>query len=292
MVVSALIGGFSPISWAQTVFVGPSPYLSREDIPPGFYLNDTPAALEDFEDGSLDFGITASNGATVPPGFIGLIDSVDGDDGVIDGSGLLGHSWFYGAGATGVVFTFSAPLPTAAGVVWTDGGGTTTFEAFGPGMLSLGTIGPVAIADSSNAGTTAEDRFFGALHGDGILAIKVSNTSGGIELDHVQYGTAGSLYSGSILGDMDDNGVFDAFDVDEFELALADQGAYIALFPPVDPDQRGDMNGSGALDAFDVAPFEQALAGGGMSIPEPTTLVGLGLMLTFLARQRSRATRD
>jgi len=76
---------------------------------------------------------------------------------------------------------------TAAGVVWTDGSGTTTFEAF-RGSTSLGTIGPVAIADGSFSGTTGEDRFFGVADADGITSIKLSNTSGGIELDHVQYG--------------------------------------------------------------------------------------------------------
>jgi hypothetical protein len=142
--------------------------------------------LEDFEDGNLGFGIFASGGNVLGPG--GATDSVDGDDGAIDGFGTRGHSWFFSAGAAGVTFTFSGSLPTAAGIVWTDGAGTTTFEAFGPGMVSLGTIGPLAIADGSFGGTTAEDRFFGVQDASGILAVRLSNTSGGIELDHVQYG--------------------------------------------------------------------------------------------------------
>jgi hypothetical protein len=149
--------------------------------------------LEHFEDGTLDGGITASAGGVIPPGFLGLIDSVDGDDGSIPDAdtGFTGHSWFFGSGATGVTFTLPG-LPTAAGLVWTDGAGTTTFEAFGPGMVSLGTIGPVAIADGVFTGTTGEDRFFGVHNPGGILAIKLSNTSGGIEIDHVQYGFAPS----------------------------------------------------------------------------------------------------
>lgn len=175
---------------ADTIFYGPTGYLSDSDIPAGFYVGGTPTALEDFEDGTLSFGITASAGAVIPPGFIGLIDSVDGDDGTIDGSGLAGHSWFFGTGSTGVTFTFLGPLPTAAGLVWTDGAGTTTFEAFGPGMVSLGTIGPVSIAGAGFTGQTAEDRFFGVQSSGGILAIKIKNSSGGIEVDHVQYGSA------------------------------------------------------------------------------------------------------
>src|SRR5262249_29890752 len=118
-------------------------------------------------------------------------DSVDADDGHIDGSGTLGSSWFVDNGAAGVTFTFSAPV-TAAGLVWTDGSGTTTFQAFGPGMVSLGTIGPVSIADGRNAGEPAEDRFFGVKSSTGIVAIKVSNSVGGMEVDHVQFGVAGA----------------------------------------------------------------------------------------------------
>ena len=183
------------MSGATSVFFGPTPYLSAADIPAGFYAGGTPTFLEDFEDGTLDGGITASAGAVIPPGFLGAIDSVDGDDGAIDGMSAqngTAHSWFFGSGATGVTFTFAAPV-TAAGMVWTDAGARSvvTFEAFGPGMISLGTVGPNAIADSVNSGTTAEDRFYGVqdLMG-GIVAIKMSNTFGGIEVDHVQYGDA------------------------------------------------------------------------------------------------------
>ncbi len=180
----------APVS-ASTVFFGPTPYLSSSDIPAGFYAGGTPLVLEDFEDDSLDFGITASIGTVIGPEF-GLTDSVDADDGNIDGSGSDGHSWFGGnnTGPGGITFTFP-DLPTAAGVVWTDGGGSTvTFEAFGPGMTSLGTIGPVALQDGGFVGGTAEDRFFGVQHSDGVLAIKLTNSAGGIEADHVQSGVA------------------------------------------------------------------------------------------------------
>ena len=122
-------------------------------------------------------------------------DSVDLDDGVRDGSGLAGDDYFFSSGATGVLFTFSAAalgaLPTHAGIVWTDGAGTTTFRAFDQNGVSLGTIGPVSIADGTFNGTTADDRFFGATNAGGISAIFISNSSGGIEVDHLQYGLAG-----------------------------------------------------------------------------------------------------
>ncbi len=181
------------------VLFGPTPYLSPADIPGGFYAGG-PTVLEHFEGGSLHPSISASTGSVISsvitPVYAGLIDSVDGDDGsIVDvDTGFTGHSWFSLAGATGVTFTFvgMGPLPTAFGMVWTDGAGTTIFEAFGPGMVSLGTIGPVAIADGVFSGTTGEDRFFGVHNPGGVLAIKLSNTSGGIEIDHVQYGFAPS----------------------------------------------------------------------------------------------------
>jgi hypothetical protein len=173
--------------------LGPTPYLSKADSPFLADINAGHAYLETFECGTFTIpGVTPSTGQVIPPGFQGLVDSVDGDDGVIDGSGLNGHSFFSGSGATGITFTFDqttlGAFPTEAGIVWTDGGGTTTFEAFDSLGASLGTIGPVAIADGSNAGTTAEDRFFGVQFAGGISAIKISNSSGGIEVDHLQYG--------------------------------------------------------------------------------------------------------
>jgi len=185
-----LFGFVCPVS-ASPVFFGPTPYLSSADIPANFYGSGSTPVIEDFEDGTLDIGITASYGYVNTTGaLLDYPDSVDADDGSIDGSGSTGYSWFYGGGSTGVTFTFSSPV-TAAGMVWTDGWGTTTFEAFGAGMISLGTIGPVAIADGSQDGGTAEDRFFGVQDLDGLLAIKLSNTSSsGIEIDHLQFGEA------------------------------------------------------------------------------------------------------
>lgn len=174
-------------------FTGPTPYLSRADSPFLAQINAGQMYLDDFECGVLSVpGVTPSAGSVVPPGFEGLIDSVDADDGAIDGSGLGGHSFFSGDGATGITFTFNqttlGAFPTQVGIVWTDGNGTTTFEAFDSIGGSLGTVGPVSIADGSNSGETAEDRFFGVTFAGGISAIKISNTSGGIEVDHLQFG--------------------------------------------------------------------------------------------------------
>ncbi len=170
---------------AQT-YLGPTPYLSRADSP----LKLTKPTLEDFEDGTLDIlGVTADFGSVYGPAW--NCDSVDADDGVIDGSGQNGHSFFSGNGFAGITFSFDDSLiggfPTSAGVVWTDGAGDTYFEAFDASGASLGLYGPYQLDDGSNNGGTAEDRFFGIADRNGISAIRISNTLGGIECDHVQY---------------------------------------------------------------------------------------------------------
>jgi hypothetical protein len=120
---------------------------------------------------------------------------VDADDGVIDGLGLDGTSWVGTVGADGIEVHFDPPYPTAAGMVWTDGYGVVTFEAFYDLFQSLGTVGPVDIADDSQDGTTAEDHFFGVQYAEGITSIKLTCISGNIEVDHLQYGSAGPATS-------------------------------------------------------------------------------------------------
>lgn len=126
----------------------------------------------------------------------GIHDSVDGDDGAIDGSGLAGDSMFFGSGATGIRFTFNAAvlgaLPNAAGIVWTDGAGTVTFEAFDAIGGSLGTVTGCTPNGSVN-GETAEDCFHGVTNAGGISAIFIKNSAGGIEVDHLQYGLRGEV---------------------------------------------------------------------------------------------------
>ena len=177
---------------APTFFFENSPYLSPANIPVGFYAGGAPTVLDDLEDGVLDATLSASTGSIVGPGqFDGLRDSVDVDDGALDGSGVSGSSWLSPSGADGVTFTFvGATLPTAFAGVWTDGGGVSvTFSATdGDGNL-LGSISPASFADFSNSGTTAEDRFFGVTFAGGIKSIFINSVGGGIELDHIQYGT-------------------------------------------------------------------------------------------------------
>lgn len=179
---------------------GPTAYVQASDSP--FGAIDFSAGyfhLEDFEDHALSTpgvaGITGGPTSIVfGPTFH---DSVDIDDGVLDGSGLTGDSWFFAGASTG--FTFSAAIlgafPTHVGLVWTDGPFQTpvSFTAIGAdGVTAVCSIGPAAgFANSSFSGETAEDRFFGCSDAGGISRIEITNSlGGGIEIDHLQYGLA------------------------------------------------------------------------------------------------------
>jgi hypothetical protein len=192
---------FAGTATAAPTCLGPSPYVKKADSPFDLSNVGVDFFFDDFEGPDRPAGATASTGTLV--GFpASIIDSVDEDDGTIDGSGLMGHTWFSGAGSTGVRFTFDAQtlggLPTAAGIVWTDGGGdgTVSFEAVAAdGTTVICATGPVSdpgvFPDGSNNGETAEDRFFGLYDPDGITSILLSNSSGGIEMDHLQFGLVG-----------------------------------------------------------------------------------------------------
>lgn len=125
-----------------TVF-GPTPYRSAAESPFAKYLAGSNFYLEDFEDGELNTpGISQLSsvrptqtpvfGTVETPG--PLTDSVDGDDGLLDGSGVAGHSLrshVVGTFLTNPVtvamdlkFGFEedelSRLPNAFGFVWTD----------------------------------------------------------------------------------------------------------------------------------------------------------------------------
>ena len=189
--------------FAAAVFSGPTPYLSSADNP---FVGGSFAYyhLEDFEDGFLNTpGVTASPGwgTTISPAFI---DSVDGDDGSIDGSGTNGRSYFSNFRNNAVTFTFSASalggnLPTHAGIVWTDVNASAlnrqvVFTAQDSMGNSLGSLGPVLLGDNLIRGETAEDRFFGVFNTTGISSITITMpNSDNWEVDHLQYGFAASV---------------------------------------------------------------------------------------------------
>ena len=232
-VVLVAIGG--PVEPFNYLELADSPWLGM----PGF-------AYEDVEDNVFNLlGVTPSTGSPTGPG--GSTDSVDGDDGVVDGSGTDGRSYFSAIGNSGITFTLDPGqigfVPTCAGLVWTDGVGTVTFEVYDlDGNLIYETTAD--IADNVTDGTTAEDHFFGYEHDEGVGSIHISNPVGSIEVDHIQYAGGGCApdcnndgslnildfvcfqsewQSQSPLGDCDGNGAFNILDFVCFQ-SLFQQG--------------------------------------------------------------------
>jgi hypothetical protein len=183
---------------ARAQYAGPAPYLSFADSP--FAVGSfSYFHLENFEDESLTPGLIATGGTRAGPG--PFTDSVDGDDGAIDGSGALGGSYLSVANST-FEFRFDAGVlgafPTHAGMVWTDVGAVTAgfegfsevrFEAFDAAGISLGGFGPFILGDGTALSATAEDRFLGIVNAAGISRIVITMpNSTDWEVDHVQYG--------------------------------------------------------------------------------------------------------
>lgn len=169
------------------VLLGPTPYLGLDDSPLDLFGGSL-AYFENFEDGVLNIpGVTASAGSVIGPG--GNVDSVDEDDGAIDGSGTGGHSFYAGSGSVGIHFFFDGgalgQLPTQVGIVWTDGAGLIQFTAYDGDGNEIGSLSG-SHADGSYGGTTAEDRFYGVIHDAGVSEIWIRNSSGGLEVDHLQ----------------------------------------------------------------------------------------------------------
>jgi hypothetical protein len=243
----ATIRDDDPPTLPPSGYLCPTPYLSFDDSPLKG-LSFSYFHLETFEDHLFNVpGVSADFGGVTSVVFGPSIhDSVDGDDGMVDGSGLGGDSFFAPNGPGGITFTFNSAvlgsLPTHAGIVWTDGGGGSlvTFEAFDRDGKSLGIVGPVAIADFSNNGETGEDRFVGVINEDGISAIKIRNTSGGIEVDHLQYGAA--------LANQPPTGVSAG---GPYSISEGDSLALSALATDPDSNQltfSWDINGDNAFD--------------------------------------------
>lgn len=196
----SLLGSFCSI--ANAGLIGPTPYVGFTGSPFSAIGSPYYFHLENFESGSLATpGVHASSGFVLGPA--SKTDSVDGDDGAIDGFGTAGHSWYVQTPT--LTFSFDANvldgLPTYAGIVWTDVGyepqgigfDTVTFEAFDAAHNSLGVLS-VDLGDGSVLGETAEDRFFGAFNAGGISSFSITTAgSDDWEVDHLQYGRTGTV---------------------------------------------------------------------------------------------------
>jgi hypothetical protein len=217
--LASLLALTQPLQAASTM-IGPLPYTSAADSP---FLSDPSlvTVLEDFEDGALNApGIVNDeitdylsigndgHGRVVEPG--AETDSVDGDDGAIDGSGAGGHSYrstnyqdtvLDGNIYNSLGFSFPGRLPVAVGFVWTDGQPRSLLQMFVREKNQINyqsfALDP-ALGDGDGNGGTSEDRFFGLYNSAGIEVFGISslvpNQIPGrddgrryFEMDHLQF---------------------------------------------------------------------------------------------------------
>lgn len=105
----------------------PIPYLSRADSPFNGVAFPSYFHFEDWEDGLVNTpGVTPSS-TDLGGNYGALVDSIDGDDGVLDGkcekaAGTC-NSGFSGTGSFELTFDAAVlgALPTHVGIAWTDG---------------------------------------------------------------------------------------------------------------------------------------------------------------------------
>ncbi|MDB9313625.1 S8 family serine peptidase [Spirulina sp. CS-785/01] len=155
-----------------------NPYQSETDSP--FYTHPN-LILEDFEDGLLNTpGVTASTG------------TISNTTNTVDS--LTGQSWRISENTLTLTFddTVLGIYPIDVGVAITDietnnGTGTVRLEAWDAQGVFLGATQPQDFGDGLTNGSTAEDRFLGISHDNGISKVTLSTDSTNWELDHLQY---------------------------------------------------------------------------------------------------------
>ena len=105
--------------------------------------------------------------------------------------------------------------------------------------------------------------------------------------DHLVYDSFGNVISEtrSVLGDMNNDGKSDDFDISPFEEALANPTDYEAAYPTVsDWQERGDINDDGTFNNFDASPYETLIGS------EITKYVGHSFLITYAGMQFDDAT--
>ncbi|NBC32161.1 MAG: hypothetical protein GVY13_05735 [Alphaproteobacteria bacterium] len=254
--------------------LGPSPYLSFADSPFASIEGFSYFHLEDFVDGALNTpGVSVSPKSGVVVGRNRNNDSVDFDDGVIDGNGNNGYSLWTNFRTNTLTFNFQdqelSGFPTHVGLVWTDVGtplvGNVVFEAFDHEGILIESIGPTTVGDGKRTGETAEDRFFGAIHEDGISALTLRMTdSDDWELDHLQYGHLDTVASSQTL----------SIEAAESNVDEGQQGATPFTFSVTRSDGAGTASVDWAVSGSGGDPADAEDFGG--SLPRGTATFALG----------------
>jgi hypothetical protein len=71
-----------------------------------------------------------------------------------------------------------------------------------------------------------------------------------------------SCVTTAFRGDLNCDGLLNAFDIDPFVVALTDPAGYASLYPSCNWLCTRDINCDGSVNAFDIDPFVELLTGG------------------------------
>jgi PKD repeat protein len=195
IIISALCGPL-PLTYADEPSIttyGPTHYASFEDSPFISFKENSSFYFEDFEDGALNVPLSIDPSVGRILGDNQLADSVDEDDGIIDGYGTQGM--YYQALTRKITLQFNqnnGSYPSFAGLVITDAliSKSFSFEAYDQEGTKIAEIGPLTIGDDKQTGETAEDTFVGFESNDNSMQIKAIVITSGydFEMDHIQFG--------------------------------------------------------------------------------------------------------
>ncbi len=196
-----------------------------------------------------------------------LADFVDAGGKVILGSGCYGDSGNHLAGRIMTAEYCPAIIGCCGGAYAGDGAdcvhaGVTTYVAYDvvvelqPGAESDGTVG-------------SEGKSAVAWRADRLVYYSCGNTGatfGGGDWAQLTANMCTCPVEASDTGDLNCDGVLNAFDIDPFVLALADEEAYYAAFPDCDR-MHADINCDGTVDAFDIDAFVGCIGEAGCDCP-------------------------
>lgn len=174
-----------------------SGYLQTSNSP--LVIGSAGYKLDAFEPSSPSLATLGVSLSTLNGSSVTTTNSVDGDDGSVDGSGATGHSLnvITAGGATGATFTFNnitiGAYPKSAAVAVTAANASLlTFTTYDTFNAVSGTYNLSGVGTSS---ATSDDFLFWASDPAGITAISVTSNSAATSmfLDHLQYDTLNTV---------------------------------------------------------------------------------------------------